>query len=74
MQTFPLYTVIICDLNSLNQNSHLSRLNPKSRVAPLSTADATLQANASVQRNATHRYVMYNKPSRPKLHSDVITF
>lgn len=35
MQTFPLYTVIICDLNSLNRNSHLSRLNAKSRVAPL---------------------------------------
>lgn len=56
MQTFPLYTVIICDLNSLNQNSHLSRLDPKSRVASLyNTADATLQANASVQRDATQR-------------------
>lgn len=43
MQTFPLYTVIICDPNSLNQNSHLSR----SEFAPLGAADATLQANAS---------------------------
>lgn len=74
----PLYTVIICDLSSLNQNSHLSRLNLKSRVAPLYVRPTrhyrqTQVCNAT-QRNAAHRYVMYNKPSRPKLHSDVITF
>lgn len=61
MQTFPLYTVIICDLNSLNQNSHLSRLNPKSRVAslylrPMRHYRQTQVCNAT-QRNAPLRYV-----------------